>query len=495
MRSTFLGIETSKRGLAANQKGLDITGNNVVNVNTEGYTRQRVDFSSVSLDGYNYLYSDGKIGQAGQGVQMNGVSQIRDLFLDKRYRDESATTAYYDSAVTILTGIQDAFDEISNDGLKVVFEEAITSLQNFTQSKDQTIYANIVKSSINNVNLMLQQYNKQLNDVIDQQIYDCSVLVDSTNVCLQKIADLNAVFLKENTGEISGMYTSNELQDQRNLLLDELATYGNINVTYETDGTVSIEMNGHGVLSGTKADMLVMDTKDDKSIAITWKTTGENISLTGGSLKANLDYINGSDSFTKGVPYYIKQLDSFASTFANIMNTSIKEKVKDADGNFIVDANGDFVTQYKQLVEPYSGDVIDSSNIRIGSKWLDDPAYIMSDAIDGTLQNTDVLNLISRLEGNVNIGTYSGTLSDFVDTYNTDVGEDIVFNTSRFKASYAVSTDLDNRRDAISGVSLDEEGSNLIRYEKAYNAVARVMTAMDEALNVLINSTGLVGRG
>ena len=141
---------------------------------------------------------------------------------------------------------------------------------------------------------------------------------------------------------------------------------------------------------------------------------------------------------------------------------------------------------------------ITAANINIANKWNANPGYaitdVQTDGIEGNLVTTDILRLISNLSGSVKIGSYEGTLTDFITTYNTDVGTDIVYMTSRHDASDIILTDLANRRDSISGVSLDEEGANLMMFEKAYNAVARVMTAMDEALDKLINGTGLVGR-
>lgn len=493
MRSTFLGFETARKGLAASQKGIDITGNNIVNVNTEGYTRQRVDFVSVSADGYPYRFPDNKISNAGQGVTMQGISQIRDKFLDKRYRDEYANTSYYEEAKDILTALQDSFDEVSSDNLNSKFEALLKSLQDWSNNPNEEIYASIVQSSVSNVNQTIKQFHKQICDVADQQIFDTSVLVNSTNTCLQKIADINKAILMENTNEMNDMYSSNELQDKRNLLLDELASYADINVSYETDGTVTVTMNGHTVVDGKWCESINLYTNEDKTIAMKWQSDGKNIILESGTLRANLDYINGSTTDVRGIQYYLGVMDDFAKIFAEIINTSIKEKVVDPN-----DPNN-FIVQYKELIsaDDDSGEIT-ADNINISSIWKKNPGYIISDIqtdnIEGDLVTTDILRLISKLTSNVKIGSYEGTLTDYISTYNTAVGTDITFMTSRHDASDIISSDLANRRDAVSGVSLDEEGSNLMMFEKAYNAVARVMTAMDEALDKLINGTGLVGR-
>ena len=500
VRSTFLGIEVSKRGLAVNQKGLDITSNNVANMNTPGYTRQRVDISSVDISG-NYRYPAGKTDNAGAGSQIDGIAQIRNKFLDVRYRDSNANTGYYEQQVTILTGVQNAIDEISSEGLLTVYQEAMDAIQNLSMNPNDTVYAATAKSAINNVNLILQQFDKSLRDVAEQQIYDTSVIIDSTNACLEKIATINQALLLESNNELSSVYSSNELNDQLNYLIDELSEYANIDVTWEDDTTATITINGHVVVQGAWCDKMQLNTHDNSTIDVIYKSTGEQVSLSGGAIKANTDYINGDSTVTKGIQYYIHRMDDFAVYFAGIMNNTIQENVYqlDADGNKVLDQNGDPIVigkQYKTLIETNDGtDTITAGNITISDEWRTADAYIMDDRPEGDNQNTSFLQLISKLEGELKIDNFRGTLEDFIEVLNTDVGEDIVFAKSRYDACQIITTDLDNSRDEISGVSYDEEGANLIMYEKAYSAMARVMTAMDEVLDKLINGTGLAGRG
>ena len=93
-RPTFLGFESGRKGLAVAQKGLDITGQNLMNINTPGYTRQRVDQVSVSAYGHNSRYGGTKVDFAGQGVDITGIYQTRNAFLDRRFREEYSDTSY-----------------------------------------------------------------------------------------------------------------------------------------------------------------------------------------------------------------------------------------------------------------------------------------------------------------------------------------------------------------------------------------------------------------
>ena len=120
LRSTFLGYKTATSALTVNQNMMDVVGQNISNVNTEGYTRQRLDINSVSISNSNLKFgTNGVI--VGQGVEASGMSQYRDSFLDMRYRVESAKVGSEDVQLEALSDLESVFDEISTDGLDSQF--------------------------------------------------------------------------------------------------------------------------------------------------------------------------------------------------------------------------------------------------------------------------------------------------------------------------------------------------------------------------------------
>ncbi|MGL5978352.1 MAG: flagellar hook-associated protein FlgK, partial [Erysipelotrichaceae bacterium] len=251
MRSTFLGFETARKGMAASQKGIDITGQNITNMNTSGYTRQRVDFVSVSAP-TNARYRSVGTSNAGQGVNMGGVSQIRNPYLDARFRSEFADTGYHDKALSILDGIESVLNEVEG-GLKPVFNDLLAALQDFSSKPDQVTNANIVLSSVKSVTQMIRSLSKQLDTLGEQYVFDLTVDVKNVNALMEKITDLNKSISESVANQTNPSDTTNinELLDQRNLLLDELGQYGNIRVIDQGDGTVSVEMNEHKIIDGT----------------------------------------------------------------------------------------------------------------------------------------------------------------------------------------------------------------------------------------------------
>ncbi len=496
MRPTFLGFETARKGMMVSQKSLDITGQNITNINTPGYTRQRVDQVSMTLSGQTSRYAMGNNDLAGQGVKVNGVSQVRDSFLDKRFREEYGDVGYYDQSAMILDDIEAALDEITSKGMKDALAGIFTSLQNLAGNPDQVTHANIVLTASKNMTQILQQFDTKLNAIREQQKFDMEIAVTEVNSILERIAGLNESISRDlflGGAATNEYYKPNELMDQRNLLLDELSRYADVKAVDNADGTVTVEINGHVVVEKDKYETISMVRNSDQTITINWQSTGQRIEFNTGSLKAFVDMINGRGSaatganqnFEQGIPYYIDAINTFARVFADVFNNAIPE----------VDAAGNPTGNKKVLFEATGGGAITAGNISVSQAWNAKPAYFISNVYkDGELDNTHLLELIAKFSEDQNYGEFTGTFEEYINYYNTNIGQQKTFHTNRAENTAAIADALLDRRDAISGVSLDEEGTNLMLYQKAYQAASRLMTALDEALDVLINRTGLVGR-
>lgn len=135
MRPTFLGFETQKRTIQVAQKNLDIAGNNISNINTVGYTRQRVDLYAMYVSGNRSLRwcsNTNNLSLTGQGVNAYGVSQTRDQYIDKRYRENTAVEAETEKKVNILADVEDVLDNIDTDGLQYYTEQYFKALQDYS---------------------------------------------------------------------------------------------------------------------------------------------------------------------------------------------------------------------------------------------------------------------------------------------------------------------------------------------------------------------------
>ncbi len=490
MRSTFMGIHTALSGITTYQKSIDITGHNLTNLYTEGYTRQRADVVSNSLAGMSrYDVNGGKL-LAGQGSSISGIEQIRDPFLDKRFRDEYATVAYHDATASVLDDIEATLDELGETGIKKSFEDILSALKSFSTNPDQETNATIVKNAMLQLTQTIQQFDAKLVEIHDQQKFDLDIAVKDLNSITERIAVLNEAIADaniQNSVSMGPTYGPNELLDERNLLLDQLAYYGEIKVDEVENGVVNVEMAGVTIIDGYETNPLVYAETYTGDVTMTWGSDNSNLATVGGSLKAIADMINGAgpnpanpdQNFEQGVPYYRDKLDELAATFAEAFNNVIP-----------LDGGG-----FKTLFHSTDGGDITASTMSLVDDWHNNSAYIMQGVdTDGELDNGYILSMIELFDNPQSFSEYEGSFDGFVTFINTQIGQQKVFNTSRLEATAAVADDMLDRRDAISAVSQDEEAANLMMYEKAYQAVARVMTTMDEALNTIINGMGLVGR-
>jgi len=598
MRSTFMGFEMARSGMSASQKGIDVTGQNLTNVNTPGYTRQRVDFVSIGTLGSSRGMTT-RSNLVGQGVGVSGISQIRDPFLDRRFREEYSDVGMYEQNVSILKDIESALDEVTSSGLKEAMANVVKALQDLSKNPDQSTNANIVQTAFKSLTSVLNQFSNKLVSIYEQQKFNAKVAVNDANSLMERIASLNKSISDDvSSSNANNTYGPNELLDQRNNLLDELSKYGDMHVQEETNGTVKVTLNGQTVVDGENYDAIELVHNHDNTISFNWRSSGKNMVSSTGQLKSFTDLINGNgenatgiyENYEKGIPYYQAKLDDFAKAIATSFNDTVKTKATnavytiDAPANPLVapntnvtlsiagltngqinitptgttvaeqtasivqqlNADAGFAALYtakvdvdgnleltavddgrntaftgitgwngqngaasfevkveglnageatKQLFDPPGVTDITAANITISEEWSKDSDYILIDLNgDGSLDNTYALALVGLFNNDIEFGTFNGTFEDYVNDYNTELGQQITFNSTRFEASASISNEMLNRRDAVSGVSLDEEGTNLMIYDKAYKAAARLMTTLDEALDVLINRTGLVGR-
>ena len=240
VRATFAGFSTALSALQASQKRLDITGQNLANMNTTGYTRQQLKVSSLNYTNPVSHYMNNPDVSVGFGVHMDAVTQIRDPYLDAQYRGQMQKSGYTDALQTSLDRLSTLLDESHIDGIHSAFTEILASLGNIQDPAkiNDPIYESELRTRMQNLTNLL---NQGAQDIEDAKMQEFSRLdgtgtseqgaVQQVNELLQQIGNLNRR-IKEN--QIMGQ-PSLELQDERNVLIDELSSYIPIEVTYFKD--------------------------------------------------------------------------------------------------------------------------------------------------------------------------------------------------------------------------------------------------------------------
>ena len=556
VRATFSGFNTALSAIQANQKRLDITGQNLSNMNTAGYTRQQLEASSLNYTNPVSHYSNGNETAVGFGVSMDRVSQIRDPYLDIQYRSQSADCSYTNRLQTALNSLSKVLDETTISGIRKAFDDVqstLTSMQDPAKVADP-IYESELRSKMQSVCNLFNQASRQISQAEQNEFQRLTGEgsseqgdVQKINDILRQIGDLN-VQIKRN--QVAG-HPSLELQDERNLLLDELSGYipvetryykddahsGNNAYDYDANGAVigkkdwpddlEVSMNyidaqgksqklilvngsdlgadgltkNYGQLSVLKGDhQTAASVSDPANISIkfekapSYKGKGQaannnvyaelkGIRFEGGSLQASLDMlqkkgtgnvIQGSTAVddVRGYQYYSEKLDQLALTFANSMN-DINNGKNHTDQNLLSNSTNDSTTG------------ITAGNIGISKGWTSGTIHIST---DGTNRTDTILDMIAAMKDTKKLN--GKTFADYMNNLSTQLASDSSSNQTALKTGTTVLNSIQDSRDSLSGVSLDEEATNMMAYVSAYNAASRLMTALDEVLNTLISNTG-----
>lgn len=526
MRSTFGSFTTAQLGLRASQYGLDVTGQNISNVNTSGYTRQVVDQVSLNLKNSG-RYSSGP--NVGCGTLVTGISQVRDPYLDIRFRNEIPKVGESDAKLAGLEEIESVLDEVATDGIQTQLSDLSTMLQKFSGKVSSGEYENMVKSSADSLTIYLNQCAKQLETIrTTKESSLTDIDIPQVNNILSNISELNQSIKNSQVNGDSAL----ELIDQRNVLIDNLASYVKIDVTYG-----STPINDNLSIDELKIDLVgknntinLLNHVDHVTFEIPDGTTQLNIrdgagalvkdgdgnvigkdildELTSGSIKGNLEFLNSSgvfdnkDNTFKGIGYYEKMLDlmanKLATTFNGLNNAGLPA--------------GTPPENLHDMFGSSDGGKITAKNICIASGW-DNSKYGLTTAVaesGGTVasgDNNNILKMLAALnkdqsfvdEGTLpddtdDVTIFEGSFNEFISNLNTTLGIDKKSTTTLLNNHVSVTEEISSAKAGISAVHLDEEGINLIKYQQSYAAAARLMTTLDEALDTLINKMGVVGR-
>lgn len=540
IRSTFAGFTTAQLGMAASQRALDVTGQNIANINTPGYTRQRLDIASLNTQRGDFYNTSSNI-KVGFGVEMTRISQLRDPFLDAQYRSQISKLGTTDAHAAGYEQLATIFDESTMSGVRNAFISLSSSLSTLSTQSGNTENDTAVRSNMQVLLNLFHDAANRLNDIRqDTQQGFATTDIKDVNELLENIAELNKSI---KTSHVLGN-PALELQDQRNNLLDELGSYLPITVKYSDKSigpgqTVEIlnviftDTTGqeHTLISDGFAGYF--DTKVSKqpvSLNLT-DTNGTTRQIAGlatnpdtnkleyveilgsGTLKGTLDLLNKSGDFDqtdfKGIGYYEKALDALVDKFANVFNEANKSVERNDDGTIKDPVN---LIPRDLFTTSDGSDKFTAMNIKISDDWLNGTYGItltnnvVKDEIDkdetGSTGNEVIMNMIKLLDstshefigGDNDTKFYTGTFHDCFATLENTLGIDAKSANTLLENQIAVLNQTSNSRDGVSGVQLDEEGMNLLHYNQSYNAAARLMTTLDEALDKLINGTGVVGR-
>lgn len=544
MRSTFMGLEASKRGLFTQQSALYTTGHNISNANTPGYSRQRVNMQPTAGYPGIGLNTPQMPGFIGTGVEAGSVQRVRDAFIDKQYRQESNKLGYWESRSKAIEQMEDVLNEPSEFGLQRSMSLFWQSLQDLSRDPENGGARAVavdrgvaVAESLNYMDSSLKEIQRNLHNEIN-------VSTKEINSILDQIAGLNKQ-IKEI--EPNG-YMPNDLYDARDVLIDELSEYMPVEVSYTpsggkaldiAEGAVTIKIAGSGVelVNGVdrvnvEAGYAKIDGIADKDQDVTTQpfqklivskkesivngpitidsqnvgsAIGYNELPKTGKLKGIIDsygYTEAKDGKVaaeniKGLyPDHMRQLDQLARAFAKAFNEQHeagvgKNQVKDGTAEHFFVTKGapdaDKVADYKEIT---------AATIIVSNKIQNDVSLLRAaseNAKDGEEGNGANAKALSDVQHKLLSGLGGSSVQMF---FEGMIGELGVKGQQAARNEFNATTMMESvtfRRASVMSVSLDEEMTDMIRFQQAYNASARMMTAVDETLDKIINGMGRVG--
>lgn len=495
MRSTFSGLEIARTGLNVSQKGLDVTGHNIANVDTAGYTRQRLVNTAYEPFSGSRMFLPVDNALVGSGVKVMILDQIRSEFYDRQFRSEQTLYSEWSTRTTGLTYIESLFEDFEESALTQGINNLFQAFLTLTTEANDKEQRTVVQQAAISLTDSFNQIYDRLMELKENHDTAIDAVISRINTITDNIASLNKSIY---TYEMNG-FRANDLRDKRNLLIDELSGLVDIKYYETEDNKLVVELTGipgaELVNHVTANDFNLSYGADGLPESIIVDSTGYTYSsdFLGGELKGHLDLRDNDSNDTPGIIYFIEQLNILARALVQEVNEIHRQGFTHPASGDVSHQNEDFFDESAEVTAGnirLSDAIINSVfNIAASSKLID-----LSGSGDtlqqGNQENARAIYELINKSDLDHIGGFNSFMSGII----LDVA--ITLEHSKIKSENQKSNLLavDNQRTSVSGVSLDEEMTNLIRYQHAYNGASRVITTMDEALEVLINKMGIVGR-
>ena len=558
----FSALNIARSGLQAAQIQIDVAGHNIANVNTEGFSRQRVTLTSRYPDYRTY-------GAMGRGVQVADIERVREVFLDTVYRQQVPQLGGASVRATYFTRIEDIFQEPSENGLGTRLNLFFDALSQFANNVEGPADRVSVLTEAESLVTTLREVEERIRLLRTNANEEARNMVPEINSLAQRIADMNTHI---RTVELGGA-TANDMRDERDVLMDKLATLVNITSRERPDGQVDVFISGeslvngdtvrelaavrnpaldperadlvevrfvdndqlvevrsgelHGALSVRDTEIVEVDQRMDEIAAgiieriNSIHSQGRGINNWSGTIASTNAVTDATTTLdAAGLPFSVTagsfdvlvydDTGAYTVTTINVdASTTLESLAADLDAiaGFSASVASDGVTLELGTAPPntfsFADDTsgaltalginglftgYDARTIAVNSHLLDDPLLLASGFslnVDDTGDNTAALAM-----ADVRIATVfdnnSATLNDYYESTIVEIGVSARSNQDLQDVEQSFVDDFNRRRQEVSGVSLDEEVTNMVQYQRAFEASARVVTIIDRMLDALL---------
>ncbi|MGZ6236052.1 MAG: flagellar hook-associated protein FlgK [Syntrophales bacterium] len=452
-------FNTARDAILANLTAMNVTGSNIANVNTPGYSRLRPDFGSIGV--FNAASDQQQV-----GVKITSIERLYDKYLDQQVVQQEQYGAYSQSQLDVLNNVQTVFNESTGGGINDLLSQFWGAWSQLSANPSGITERDSLVSVSHSLASMFNQKANELINIQNDTNNEISSDVTKLNTDLAQLADYNDKIVQiQNSGG-----TAADLCDKRTELLKNISQIADVNYYEEKDGSVNVYIsNGRSLVEGTNVWNLNVKANPNNSnyYDIVFADAPNQVingDLKGGQLAGLIDVRDNK------VAGYLNDLNSMASTIITKVN-ALNSSGYDLNGN----AGGNFFSTTSTLAK----------DMQVDSSIVADVRKIAA----GTTVNGDGDNAssIAALQNDASSMGSGMTIDNFYESLTSRVGQDVVNAQNTLDHQTSVMNQLENQRDAVSGVSLDEEMLNLIKYQAAYNAAGRLVATVNTMMNNLIN--------
>lgn len=439
-------LDIALSGMRASQLGMTVTGHNIANAGVEGYTRQRPLFATRQA-----LLSGP--GMVNGGVETIGVQRVQNLWVASHIREQLGQSTYYESMHTRLSEVEAVFNETGDDGLNNALNTFYDTLANLESNPESYGVRVTVIGAAQSLTAKLQSMRTSLDTMDRENRLELNYKVDQLNALFDNVAELN--------GQIASGLQSNanvsNLMDDRDKVLEELCSQYGCSVLVQPDGSFAdVSIDGSAIVLANGALHL--------------EVNGGGLRLEGTAVSVNVDrgeVATMLEMRNEILPRYSGYLDSIADALTTDFNAvhSAGFGLDGSTGNNLFTGN-------------------DARTITVNSAIVSD-ANLLAASATGETGDSGAARLMRDLRDQQSIGTQ--TVDEFYETVVGGIGAETLQAENQSSAVGGLVEQLINRRDGITGVSLDEEMANLIKYQQSYNAAARMISIVQEMMDRLID--------
>ncbi len=474
----MLGFNTAVSGLLSSQRSLYVTSHNFSNATTPGYSRQ-IAYQRAT-DPY---YAPG-VGYIGTGTEIYDVCRVRNSYVDYKYWNENGSKGEWETKAESLKELETLFGEPSNNSFRQYMDDFFQSLEDLTTNPSDSSYREPVREAALALTKHINETAERLVNVKEETSFQIEAQVKKVNDIAAQISSLNGQIYSL---EIDGK-TANDLRDRRELLVDDLSKIVNVQVDEYSDGKYRVSIGGialvnHKEVSEIKYESPTGDPDDEKELQ--W-ANGNVLNLKSGSLKALQELYegDGENNTYRGINFYINKLNTFAQVFADTINEQHRA------GEGLNDSTGIDFFKISDSANP-------ALTLTLSDEILNDTANIAAGAVGTGVENNDNLRAIIKLREDKTFfsgGVSQGTPDDFLKSIISNLAVDSTHGKRMDSNEGQIIKNILEKRESESGVSTEEETTNMIRFLNSYRASSEMISTLDQILDVVVNRLGAAGR-